>query len=59
MVARVGFEPTKALANGFTVRPLWPLGNLAKYLYSVLKDIIITTWSYFFTIEIGTSLIIS
>jgi hypothetical protein len=23
----VGFEPTKALANGFTARPLWPLGH--------------------------------
>ena len=22
----VGFEPTKANANGFTARPLWPLG---------------------------------
>ena len=31
----VGFEPTKALANGFTARPLWPLGHTPKRL--VLK----------------------
>jgi hypothetical protein len=47
MVAREGFEPSKALANGFTVRPLWPLGNLANYPYSVLKDRIITIRYYF------------
>ena len=26
MVEEAGFEPAKAIANGFTVRPLWPLG---------------------------------
>lgn len=26
-MGRVGFEPTKAYANGFTARPLWPLGH--------------------------------
>ncbi len=27
MVGRVGIEPTKAKASGFTVRPIWPLWN--------------------------------
>ncbi len=28
LVGRAGFEPAKAYANGFTDRPLWPLGHL-------------------------------
>ncbi len=27
-VGREGFEPSKAYANGVTVRPIWPLWNL-------------------------------
>jgi len=29
-----GFEPAKAIANGFTVRPLWPLGYTPYFLQS-------------------------
>lgn len=35
LVARVGFEPTKAYTSGFTVRPRWPLGYLATYLMNI------------------------
>ena len=26
-----GFEPSKQICSGFTVRPLWPLGNPSIY----------------------------
>lgn len=30
-----GFEPSKQICSGFTVRPLWPLGNPSKIALTV------------------------
>ncbi len=34
-MGRAGFEPAKALANGFTARPLQPLGHRPKYRHTL------------------------
>ena len=41
MVGRDGFEPSKTLVDGFTVRSIWPLCNLPVLNKSLLANKII------------------